>query len=81
MRFLAILAGYPIWKYQLSVILGRGVRYVGLAGLGLAMPIPGRWIFLVSVVILAVGVRGARRMNHTPDPVSSPGQNALPGQA
>jgi membrane protein YqaA with SNARE-associated domain len=63
MRFLAVLAGYPLWKYQLSVVLGRGTRYLGLAGLGFALPIPGIWITLVSIVLLALGVRSARKMN------------------
>src|SRR3954451_24774764 len=63
MRFLAVLAGYPLWKYQLSVILGRGARYAGLAGLGFALPIPGLWIALASVLILAIGIRAGRRMN------------------
>jgi membrane protein YqaA with SNARE-associated domain len=68
MRILAVLAGYSLWKYQLSVVLGRGTRYLALAGVGVAMPIPGRWIFLASLIALALGVRGARRMNHTPQP-------------
>jgi ribonucleoside-triphosphate reductase len=72
MRFLAVLAGYPLWKYQVSVILGRGARYVGLAGVGVAVQIPAHWIVLVSLVALAFGVRGARRMNR--DPASVPGQ-------
>jgi hypothetical protein len=63
MRFLAVLAGYPLWKYQLSVIVGRGTRYLGLAGLGFALPIRGGWIALASVVILLLGMRAARRMN------------------
>jgi membrane protein YqaA with SNARE-associated domain len=67
MRFLAVLAGYPLWKYQLSVVLGRGARYVGLAGVGVAVPIPGIWIAIASLVLLAFGIRGARRMNRTPD--------------
>jgi ribonucleoside-triphosphate reductase len=71
MRFLAVLAGYPLWKYQLSVILGRGTRYVGLAGVGLALPIPGIWIALASIVILGFGVRAARRMNEPEDAVTS----------
>ena len=66
MRFLAVLAGYPLWKYQISVILGRGARYAGLAGLGIALPIPGHWIVIVSLVMLALGIRGARRMNQVP---------------
>jgi membrane protein YqaA with SNARE-associated domain len=70
MRFLAVLAGYPLWKYQLSVVLGRGARYVALGGVGVALPIPGHWIVLASVVALALGVRGARRMNRdTPERV------------
>jgi membrane protein YqaA with SNARE-associated domain len=63
MRFLAVLADYPLWKYQLSVVLGRGARYVALAGLGLALPIPGHWLVLASLVALACGIRGARKLN------------------
>lgn len=62
MRFLAVMAHYPIWKYQLSVLLGRGMRYTALAGFGLVVPIPGPWIIAASLVILAVGIRSARRM-------------------
>src|SRR5215204_1484735 len=39
MRFLAVLAGYPLWKYQTSVILGRGARYAGLVIVGATVPI------------------------------------------
>ena len=81
MRFLAVLAGYPLWKYQISVILGRGTRYVGLAGLGLAMPIPGHWIVLASLVALAVGLRGARRMNRTPEVVGGVPEAAVAEEA
>ena len=70
MRFLAVLAGYPLWKYQMSVVLGRGARYVGLAGVGVALPIPGYWIVIVSLVALALGVRGARRMNRDSGPAT-----------
>jgi membrane protein YqaA with SNARE-associated domain len=68
MRFLAVLAAYPLWKYQLSVTLGRGARYSALVLIGTVLPIPGRWIVVASLVILALGVRGARRMNHSPAP-------------
>jgi ribonucleoside-triphosphate reductase len=63
MRFLAVLAAYPLWKYQLSVLIGRGTRYSVLVLIGTVLPIPGPWIVLASLVILAFGVRGARRMN------------------
>ena len=66
MRILAVLAAYPLWKYQLSVFLGRGTRYCGLVLVGATVPIPGPWIVLASLLILAVGVRGARRMNRSP---------------
>lgn len=68
MRFLAVLAGYPLWRYQLSVALGRGTRYSVLAGIGLVLPIPGPWIVVASLVALAVAVRSARRMNRATDP-------------
>ena len=68
MRFLAVLAAYPLWKYQLSVTLGRGARYSALVLIGTVLPIPGPWIVVASLVILALGVRGARRMNQSPAP-------------
>jgi membrane protein YqaA with SNARE-associated domain len=79
MRFLAVLAGYPLWKYQISVVLGRGARYTALAGLGVALPIPGQWLLLASIVALAFGIRGARKMNREPD--SSHPKAAVPEEA
>ena len=77
MRFLAVLAAYPLWKYQLSVTIGRGTRYSVLVLIGTVLPIPGPWIVLGSLVILAFGVRGARRMNCAqPDSVVIPGAEA-----
>ena len=67
MRFLAVLAGYPLWKYQLSVILGRGTRYAVLASVGMILPIPTSWLIIASLIALVVTVRSARRMNRTPD--------------
>jgi membrane protein YqaA with SNARE-associated domain len=81
MRFLAVLAGYPLWKYQISVVLGRGARYVALAGVGVALPIPGQWIVLASLIALAFGIRGARKMNRTPEPVLSRRKTAVPEEA
>ncbi len=69
MRFLAVLAAYPLWKYQLSVTLGRGTRYSALVLIGTVLPIPGPWIVGASLVVLALGIRGARRMNRSePEP-------------
>ena len=73
MRFLTVLAGYPLWKYQASVILGRGTRYAGLVIVGATVPIPGTWLLVASLIILGFGVRGARRMNR--------GAEALPEEA
>jgi hypothetical protein len=70
MRFLAVLAGYPLWKYQLSVVLGRGGRYLALAGIGVALPVPAHWIVLASLIALVFGVRGARKMNRPSTVVS-----------
>jgi membrane protein YqaA with SNARE-associated domain len=65
MRFLAALAAYPLWRYQLSVTIGRGVRYSVLVLIGTVLPIPGPWIVVASLVILALGVRGARRVKRS----------------
>jgi membrane protein YqaA with SNARE-associated domain len=83
MRILAVLAAYPIWKYQLSVILGRGTRYSGLVLVGAALPIPGPWIVLASLVILAFGVKGARGMNRSKpeSAMSRSAEAAIPEEA
>lgn len=82
MRFLAVLAEYPLWKYQISVILGRGTRYAVLAGVGVVVPIPGEWIVLVSLVALALGFRGAKKMNRAPESALASGpKTAMPDQA
>ena len=82
MRILAVLADYPLWKYQLSVILGRGTRYTVLAAFGLVFPIPGMWILAASLVVLAITVRSARRMNRPrPDTVVGGGPATVPEEA
>jgi membrane protein YqaA with SNARE-associated domain len=83
MRILAVLAAYPLWRYQLSVIIGRGTRYSVLVLIGSVLPIPGPWIVLASLLILALGVRGARRMNHSqPEPPAIPSTEAtIPEEA
>jgi membrane protein YqaA with SNARE-associated domain len=82
MRFLAVLAGYPLWKYELSVVLGRGARYAALAGVGVVLPIPGQWIVLASFVALALGIRGARQMNRKPEAGHSGGsESVIPEEA
>jgi membrane protein YqaA with SNARE-associated domain len=83
MRILAVLATYPLWKYQLSVILGRGTRYAGLVLVGATLPIPWPWILVASLVILAFGVRGARRMNRLqPEPAMARStEAAIPEEA
>jgi membrane protein YqaA with SNARE-associated domain len=81
MRFLAVLAGYPLWKYQVTVVLGRGSRYVGLAGLGLALPIPGLWIALASLLILVIGIRAGRRMNQPAPALANLRQPLVPDES
>lgn len=83
MRILAVLAAYPLRKYQLSVTLGRGARYSALVLVGATIPIPGAWIVLASLVAFALGVRGARRMNRPqPGPAIGRGhETSLPEEA
>lgn len=63
MRILATLGRYPLGRYQLSVVLGRGLRYTWLGALGWAVPIPAIWIVLASLVLMLVAIRGAQKMN------------------
>lgn len=69
MRILATLAHYPIWKYQLSVIIGRGARYVWLAVLGVALKVPPAILVGLSLVFLVVMVWKFRKMNAEPEAV------------
>ena len=63
MRILATLARYPIWKYQLTVFIGRGARYAWLGALGALFKIPAMYLVGASLVFLVLGFRGARKMN------------------
>jgi membrane protein YqaA with SNARE-associated domain len=81
MRFLVVLAGYSQWKYQLSVLLGRGTRYAVLGSIGVVLPIPGTWLLGASLVALALGVRSARRMNRLPAPGAAPAPEPALGSA
>ncbi len=76
MRILATLAHYPIWKYQLSVIIGRGARYTWLAVLGVALKVPPLILVALSLVFLGVMVWKFRRMNAEPEPVSADAEEA-----
>lgn len=72
MRILATLARYPMWKYQLTVVIGRGARYAWLGALGALVAIPPVWLFVASVLFLVAGLRGARRMNDGDAPPAVP---------
>jgi membrane protein YqaA with SNARE-associated domain len=67
MRVLATLANYPIWKYQLSVILGRGGRYAWLAVLGFALKVPPMLLLGASLVFLGAMLWKLRQMNAEPE--------------
>ncbi len=84
MRVLAVLGHFPMWKYQLSVVLGRGGRYTWLAAVGWALHVPGKWIAIASVVLLVFAIRGARNMNRyeEPDPAApDTAGGTVPGDA
>lgn len=50
-KFLSIAGRYPLWKYQLALIVGRTPRYYILAVLGHALQIP-TWVLAVTFVAL-----------------------------
>ncbi len=63
MRILATLAQYPMWKYQLSVVLGRGARYAWLAVLGFALKVPPMLLVVASFLFLGVMLLKMRQLN------------------
>lgn len=66
MRFLAVLDNYPMWKYQGSVILGRGLRYALLAQLGIALKVPPVILFSLGLLFLGIMIFKMRQMNRAP---------------
>jgi hypothetical protein len=52
-----------------------------LGGIGVALPIPGRWLVLASLVALALTIRGARRMNGATDTRQVPPEAVAPEEA
>jgi ribonucleoside-triphosphate reductase len=73
MRFLATLDNYPMWKYQGSVILGRGARYALLAALGIAIKVPPVLLFGLGLLFLGVMIFKMRQMNQASVEVAAPG--------
>jgi membrane protein YqaA with SNARE-associated domain len=52
MRFLVVLAHYPMWKYLLAVALSRTPRFFILAWLGYALKISNSLLIIIFIVIL-----------------------------
>ena len=55
MRFVVVLARYPLWKYCLAVFLSRAPRFWVLAWLGAAVSIPN-WLLVVVFTVLILGI-------------------------
>jgi uncharacterized membrane protein YdjX (TVP38/TMEM64 family) len=53
-RLLATLAQYSLWRYQSAVIVGRSIRYLALAELGMALSIPPSAYLLVGLGVFCV---------------------------
>ncbi|HEX5634319.1 MAG TPA: hypothetical protein VFX50_13860 [Gemmatimonadales bacterium] len=68
MRILATLANYPMWKYQLSVVIGRGARYAWLAALGFALKVPPGILLVLSLLFMGLMLYKMRQMNRAPAP-------------
>lgn len=79
MRFLATLDNYPMWKYQGSVILGRGGRYALLAWLGIAIKAPPLLLFALGLVFLVGMFSKMRQMNRSAP--ASPESDVIPEAA
>ncbi len=72
MRIIATLAGYPMWKYQGAVALGRSGRYLGLALVGWAVAIPASWLVLASLVVVLAMLRTGQAVNRQKTPEGEP---------
>ena len=60
-KLLSIAEGYPLWKYEASLLVGRAPRYYTLALLGYVMQ-PPTWV-LVALALVLVILWFAKRMS------------------
>jgi membrane protein YqaA with SNARE-associated domain len=56
LRFLVVLARYPLGKYVLAVLTSRFLRIYIIALVGVIFKIPNEWIIALFVLFLAVGL-------------------------
>jgi membrane protein YqaA with SNARE-associated domain len=65
LRFLVVIAHYPIWKYLLAVVLSRTPRFFLLAVLGFTLKISNTLLFIFfAVIIVALYVPVIREALH-----------------
>ena len=53
LKFLAIAGGYPLWRYELALILGRAPRFFILAVIGYALQ-PATWLLVAIFLVMLV---------------------------
>ena len=56
LRFLVVLAHYPLYKYILAVFLSRAPRFYLLALFGHAFKIPDSWLAILFALLILVAV-------------------------
>lgn len=52
-KLLSITSGYPLWKYEMALLVGRTPRYYTLAWLGYVVQ-PPNWTLILFMVILVL---------------------------
>jgi len=81
-RILAPLTGYPMWRYLLATLLGRGPRLWFFAAIGPVVPVSTQLLATAVVVMLAVavGITIRRLMSRRRIDVCLTGPGELPGE-
>jgi len=55
MRFIVVLARYPVWKYCVAVFMSRAPRFYVLAWLGAAISVPN-WLLVLVFTVMILGI-------------------------
>lgn len=82
-KFISIAANYPLWRYQLALIVGRTPRFFLLALLGQALQVP-TWVLVTLLIVLITlpFVQKLKRKKESPEiedvlPVPAPADDEI----
>jgi uncharacterized membrane protein YdjX (TVP38/TMEM64 family) len=61
-KLLCIAVGYPLVRFELALVLGRGPRYFLLAWLGKSLDLSLSYVILLALILVAAGQLHRRKL-------------------